>query len=190
MNKPILIAGAVLASLAAGAQAYAAPANAVGTVNVTGSVQAQCSSTSFSDTIALGELSNASTGALDTSLPNNTGLTKDFKVVCSSVTPTVVVSATRLQNGTAGASAGYTDVVDYTATATADLSAGGSTPVAYTTAASPPAPTSQALSDRLANPATAANLHVTLSNAHTVDPTAILTAGSYSGTITVTVQPT
>lgn len=187
MNKLLLLSAVAALAAGASAPAFAAAGDAVGSVGVTGSVAAKCTSASFSDTIVLNELA-ATNGTLDTSLPNNTGLTKSFKISCTSARPTVLVSATRLQNGTAGSSTGYTDVVDYTATAVATLADTSTSPTAYTTAAVLPGATSNHLTDRLAN--TATNLAVTLSAAHTTPATNILTAGSYSGTISITVQPT
>ena len=189
MKNVLLFASATSMAAALAAPAFATPAanSVTGSVNVTGSVAAFCSSQSFSDTIALNELSKPTDGTLDTTVPNNTGLTKSFKIVCTSALPTVDVSASRLA-ATGSTSPGFTNVIDYTATATAHLAGGGSTNVAYTTAATLPAATSTKLTDRLANAGT--NLDVTFSGAHTTNATDQLIAGTYASVITVTVEPT
>jgi hypothetical protein len=191
MKIALTTATGVALALAGASSAFAA----TGTVDVTGNVAALCSATSFSDTIALNELADTSTGRLDTNLTGAGGapnLTKSFAVVCTSAAPTVTVKATQLTNvtNTATPANGYTSTINYTATARAHLAAGGTaTPVVYDTTGTPAA-TSVQLAGPLANPGSGTNLDVTLSNAQTVVSTDILTAGAYKGQITVTVEPT
>lgn len=190
MNKFLTLTAAAAALMAAAAPALANPAGgtpATGSVNVTGSVAPKCSSSSFSSNIVLNELAKTD-GTLDTTLSSAANTSVGFTVQCSSANPTIQLSATRLVNGTTGASTGYTDTIDYTATATASKAGGGMTPVSYTTAVALPAATSTAIGDRIAT--TGPNLVVGVSNAHLQNITDHLTAGNYAATISVTVSPT
>lgn len=193
--KRIALAAIALGAFAAG-PAFAVPAGDVtGTVVVTGSVASKCvvipgSGGTFSDTIALGELAGDD-GALKSTLSGSTAGSPagsaSFRVNCNAALPTVTVSADRLDNGVAGASSGYTDVVDYTAAVDADLAGGSTEATAYTTAASLPSATVNPLADRLAN--AAANIRVKVYGL-TTDSGALLTAGSYDSTVSVTIAPT
>jgi hypothetical protein len=192
--KRFALAAAALGVLAAG-QAQAATGDVTGSVTVTGYVTSKCvvipnSGSTFSGTIPLGELAD-SDGTLRADLAGTSAGSPagavNFRVNCNAAKPTVTVSADRLDNGTAGAPSGYTDVIDYTAAVDADLAGGSTESTAYTTAASLPAPTVQQLSDRLAN----ASDNVTVKVYDLATPSgALLTAGSYDSTVTVVISPT
>ena len=101
-----------------------------GTINLTGTVAGQCSVTgggqSFSETINLGELSG-NDGRLRTDLTDaSPDAERNFSVVCTSATPRVRLSATRLATGTT-APTGYANNIDFTAQV-AVLQASGTPP--------------------------------------------------------------
>lgn len=192
--KHIALTAAVLGVLAAG-QAHAAAGDTTGSVTVTGYVTAKCvvipgGGSSFSGTIPLGELSGDD-GALKSDLSGSTAGSpagaQDFRVNCNASKPTVTVSADRLDNDVSGAPSGYVDVIDYTAAVDANLAGGSTESTAYTTAAALPSATQQQLSDRLAN--TSDNITVKVYDFETPSG-ALLTAGSYDSTVSVTISPT
>lgn len=191
--KRILLTAAALAALCG--PALAAPGDVEGTVNVTGHVTSKCvvipgAGSTFTDTIALGELADDD-GTLKAGLAGSTAASpagsSTFRVNCNAATPTVTVSATRLDNDVAGAPTGYADVIDYTATVDADLAGGSTEATAYTTAAVLPAATVNPLADRLAN--AAGNIRVKVHGLSTASG-ALLTAGDYDSVVSVTIAPT
>lgn len=187
----------VLLAAVASAAAIASPAvaqSATGSVTVTGSVADKCFAiTPISDTITLGELAlqtGTNAGTIDSAFSSNTGgLSRSFTVRCTTTTPSITVSAIPLTiSGNAGTAADYTGTVHYTSTLTAQKAGGGAdASAAYTTADTLPAATTTAVGDRLKNAAN--NVTVTVSNGSTTDGTDQLKAGSYSGTISITVAP-
>lgn len=194
MNKKILIGAAALLGLAIAPAAMAQ--TVTGTVNVTGSVAAKCvvitggSGGTFSGSIPLGELAQAD-GTLSTTLSGSTnaspGGSTQFRVNCNSAAPKVTLSSTRLAlTPSASAPTGYTGVIDYTAALDAALANSTTQTVSYVTAAALPAATVQNLSTSLAN--SAGNLTVKAYALNTASG-ALLMAGNYASTISITIEP-
>ena len=184
--KKFVIAAAAATSLGLIASPAAAQ-SASGTVNVTGSVAAKCTaSTPIGGNIVLNELAQ-SDGTVDSAFSNASNLFLDFTVRCTSPNPGLSLNATALANGTTGAGNGYADTVHYTSTLAAQKAGGGVASINYTTADVLPAASTGAIGDRLAN--VGDNIRVTVSNGTTTNTGDLLTAGSYSGTITLTVSP-
>jgi opacity protein-like surface antigen len=195
MNKILLTALA-----AASALAIATPAAAqdvTGTVNITGSVGEKCmvtgdgpASSSFTTTVALGELSQAD-GTMRTDLATSFdaggtgGSTMDFRVVCTTAAPEITVDADPIvaENVTSPPS-GYANTIDYVAHVQFDLVASGSQTVDNDTQA---ASTVEVLTDRLATGAD--NVHITATGFTTGTNDEILVADSYTGIINITIAP-
>jgi len=162
---------------------------ATGTINLTGTVTGRCSvvggGQAFSETINLGELAGGD-GRLRAALTDaSPDAIRSFSLVCTSATPRVELSATRLSTGTT-APTGYANNIDYTAQV-AVLQASGTPPqITYTTASSLPAPTNVQLTAPLAN--TADNVTIRVYSFGT-EAGALLVAGSYSSVIHVTISP-
>ena len=162
---------------------------ATGTINLTGSVAGRCSvvggGQAFSETIALGELSGTD-GRLRQDLTDaSPDATRSFSLVCTSATPRVRLSATRLATGTT-APAGYANNIDFTAQV-AVLQASGTPPqITYTTASSLPAPTDVQLTAPLANAADNVTLRV---YSFGTTAGALLVAGAYTSVILITISP-
>ena len=161
-----------------------------GTVNVTGTVAGRCGvvggGQSFTDTINLGELAG-NDGRLRTDLTDaSPDAVRNFSVVCTSATPRVRLSATRLSTPGAGP-AGFANNIDFTAQI-AVIQASGSPPqITYTTASSLPAPTNVALTAPLANAADNVTLRV---YSFGTAAGALLVAGDYTSVISITISPT
>jgi len=164
--------------------------SATGTINLTGSVAGRCSvvggGQAFSETISLGELAG-NDGRLRTDLTDaSPDATRSFSLVCTSATPRVRLSATRLSTGTT-APTGYANNIDYTAQV-AVLQASGTPPsISYATASSLPAPTDVQLTAPLANAADNVTLRV---YSFGTAAGALLVAGAYTSVILITISPT
>lgn len=177
-------------ALVAGSALWAIPASAQstsGTVNLSGTVAAKCTSAGgLSDNINLGELAIAN-GTVNSSFSSNVGgLTRSFTVTCTSANPQISVDAAPLVNAAVLApTSGYTNTVHYTATMTASKAAGGSTSAIDTSNVA--GSTASSVGGHLANGAN--NIVVTVSNGNTTSATDLLEAGSYAGTISLTVSP-
>jgi len=186
---------AYLSLAAASAIALASPAAAqtvTGTVDITGTVAAKClvvpaNSSTFAASVNLLELAKAD-GTLEDSAVLESRFTAatgslSAKVICTSATPTVAVTASPLLN-VATADPGYTNRIDYTANIDVVTVSGS---VDVDDLSSNPAATSTTLSARLAN--SPDNVTVDAS-AFTATSGALLVAGTYNGQIVVTVTPT
>lgn len=182
----------VIALLLAGAPGLAFAQSATGTINLTGTVTPKCAvaggqnASVFSGAIGLGELS-AQNGQLRPDLTGGTvaGASQSFQVVCNSATPTVKLSASPLTGNAAGAApAGYSKVINYTATVDVVQSSGSFPQLTQT---SNNAQASQALTAPIAN---AANNVTVGANSFNTASGAILMSGDYAGTITVEISPT
>ncbi|MFI4933450.1 MAG: hypothetical protein ACHP7N_02420 [Caulobacterales bacterium] len=188
MNKLLLLTAAALAGLASGP----AFADATGTVNVTGTVGAKCAiSGPTSQNLEVNELSQAN-GTVVPNFDNAGSKQVSFSVICTSGNPTLKLSATALTYSAAFVAPGYTHVVHYTSTLTANA-ASGTDPAAltYTTADVLPGQVSEPVGGPLKNALN--NLTVAISNSHTTTATDLLAASptdGYVGTITVVVSPT
>jgi hypothetical protein len=172
MNR-LLFTAAIL-GLAIPAAASAQAAAVTGTVTVTGAVAARCQFTTGNASIDIPELSDTSTSALD---PATVSGAPHATLVgwCNGTASTIQVEAQPLLN-TATAPTGFTNRVDYTATATANsVSVTDNSLVANSdnTAASVGIFTG--------------NIDVGLSQA--TSPTGKLIAGAYLGHVIVTLTP-
>jgi hypothetical protein len=186
MKKLLLLATATAFVGFAAAPAFAATGDATGTVTVNGNVTAKCSASSSTDTIEVGELSDATGHVVGTFTSSPTA---HLTFTCTSALPTVAVTATHL-TGPATTDAGYTNVVNYTATVTPIIVGGGpnsALPVYHTVDAS--GVNSVKLDARLANASN--NIEVDVSGPNT-DGGLLVASGvdGYTGTVTVTVSPT
>jgi hypothetical protein len=167
-----------------------AQGQAVGTINITGVVTGRCSvlggGQAFSDSINLGELAGAD-GRLRADLTDaSPDAERKFSLVCTSATPSVRLSTTRLSNGTT-APTGYASDIDFTSQV-AVLQASGTPPaITYTTASALPPATNVQLTGPLASAADNITLRV---YGFTTDAGALLVAGAYTSVITITISPT
>lgn len=150
--------------------------DATGTVDVQGSVAGRCLFTTPNDSIALGELalsgSGTDAGKLKESVVN--AGTAQLVGWCNNAAATMEVEATKLTN-TATAVSGFTNSIDYTATASANGKSASDT----TTTAGAGTPTDVGMFTGAVD--------ITLSNAATDG--SLLVAGDYTGLITVTLKP-
>ncbi len=184
MKKIALAAIAAAATLVSAQPAFA---QASGTVQVNGTVAAKCAAiTPISGTIALGELANANGTIEGTFAGNSGGLTRQFTVRCTGANPNLSVKASPLVNAAVTTPAsGYTNTVHYTATMSATKAGGGST--SLSNLSSNANATTGAVGDRLA--ASANNITLAISAGTTADAGAVLEAGTYSGSVALTVSP-
>lgn len=172
MRKSLCIAIVPLTLLASPALAQ----SVTGTVDITGSVAGRCLFTIPNEVIDLGELSLSGTdgnaGKLNTAVVNGRNAT--LVGWCNSASASMEVEATKLTN-TASIANGFTNTIDYLATATANqVDATDTTTVA---GAGTPANVGMFTGSVL----------VTLSNAATDG--SLLVAGDYSGEVVVTLKP-
>jgi hypothetical protein len=183
--KKMIIAALTATSAFIAMPAAAQPVAASGTVNVTGSVQPKCTAiTPIEGTITLNELAVAN-GTVDSAFSNNSGgLSKSFTVRCTSANPGLSVTAAPLTTTSTG-TPGYTGTVHYTATLTAAKAGGGNATVIDTSNVA--AATTGSVTDRLAN--SNDNVSIAISNGNTTNGADLLEAGSYTGTIAITVSP-
>lgn len=197
MKKYLLLSAGV--AIAAAANPVAA--QSVGTVNVTGNVAGRCSVVapggsavqSFSGTIGLGQLDDAD-GTLKTSLEGTTagsagGTPVETRVVCTSASVNVDVTADTLANGTRGTApaTGYANEINYTAEMQVALASGSTDKVIFDTAAAANATAAKTVG-RLA----ASGNNVTVKAygfASKGGSAGLLVAGAYTSTITVNIAP-
>ena len=183
-------------SAAAAMIAMASPAaaqNVTGTVNITGTVAPKClvapgAGNTFSQTVALGELSQAD-GRLATDLATRFqsigGAGLQARVVCTTAAPTISVDATEITSA-APSEAGYANRIDFTANVAVTTVTGSASFSNSSTAA---ALAATAIGGRLANNGTS-NIAITTSNFATPNPTDLLVAATdYSGRIVVVIAP-
>lgn len=196
----------VFAALAASTVAFAAPAAAAvgdvtGTITINGTVASKCSviesgggvSSSFAATVDMGELSGGDGKLLPTATlattfnagGTGTAATLDFRVVCTSATPGISVTANPiLHSGGGTPDAGYDNRVDYKANAAFTLVSGSQT---VSDTSSSAGATTASLTGRLAG-GSSNNVTVTADTFSTPN-SGVLTAGSYSGTIDIVISP-
>lgn len=173
----LAISACALGLLAAGPAL--AREDVTGTVTVEGTVAAKCMFTTDSDSVVIPELA-ADTGHLDPATVNTQ--TAQLAGWCNGTAATMSVEANHLEGDYAGAAVGgFTDRVDYTATATALTGAAGTTPSAASddsSVAGAGAPVAVGLF--------ASDVAVSFSNA---SATGRLIAGGYAGSVDVTLSP-
>jgi hypothetical protein len=180
----------VALTLAAATAAVATPAaaqTASGTVTVTGTVASKCTTaTNLNASINLGELALAN-GKVDPAFASNVGgLSRSFTVTCTSPNATLSVEALPLVNAAiVTPTAGYTNTVNYTATLSANKAPSGTASAVDLsgTAGATTAPVGGHLL------AAANNVTVSVSTGATAGATDLLEAGSYSGSILISVAP-
>lgn len=175
----VMIAAAALASAPAFAQAS-------GTVQVNGTVAAKCSAREpIGGTINLGELAKDD-GTVDKAFSNaRDGLSKNFTIICNGSNPQLSVKANPLVNAAASNSPnGYTNTVHYTAKLAAKGAKGNTTFITNLSNNNGGA-TTGLIGDRLA--AEANNVTLSIGEGITSDSIAILEAGSYTGTVNITI---
>ncbi len=178
-----------ISALFAASALVSAPAlaQASGTVDISGTVAAKCAAvTPLTGNITLGELAKAD-GTVDPSFSgNNGGLTRNFTVRCNGANPQVSVNARPLVNAAAqNSQSGYTNTVHYTASVTARTAKGNSTLIedqSLSTGA-----TVGNLGDRIAS--TSDNISLRIGSGLTTDSVALLEAGTYQGSVEITVAP-
>lgn len=193
----------LLAALASSAL-IATPAAAqsmTGTVTINGHVSSKCvvgplpsTTSSFSQTVDLGELDQANGTLQSPGTLTTTFGTVGAQVLCNSANPKITVTSAPLLASSAGSpttlSNGYANTIDYTAHVSVTTVSGSFGPV---DAASNPgsAVGPSAIGAALANNG-ANNVAVTADNwtsRATTPATALLVADTYSGTITFTISP-
>lgn len=187
-----------LAALAAAMMAIPAPALAVtGTVTIDGTVTDKCivtnigstASPDFGGVIHLNDLDDPTTGKLRTISPVSSSSSSElnFRVVCTTATPAVSVTANPLVNGPGTAPSGYAATVHYNSAVAFDIADASPTTVNTNTVTTPTAGTT--LPGRLASVGPT-NIHVSADTFRTSDINAVLMAGNYAGSIVITVTPT
>lgn len=177
--KTSLIAAAALGLLAAPAMAEENGSDVTGTVSIDGSVAAKCLFTIGSDAVVIPELADAS-GFLDASTVNTQ--TAELEGWCNGAASTMTVEAAHMEGDYAGAPvAGFTDRIDFTATATALTGAEGSTPTAASDTTTVAGAGTGVGVGLFASP-----IAVTFSAAQA---SGRLIAGDYAGSVDVTLSP-
>jgi hypothetical protein len=151
--------------------------DATGTVDIDGTVAGRCLFTTPNQTISLGEMAlggtDTSAGKLDTSKVN--GRSATLVGWCNSAAAGMTVQAFPLEN-TADAASGFTNRVDFTATATANSASANDTTLTPLEGA--PVAVGMFTGDVV----------VALSNASALG-NALLVAGTYDGSVEVTLSP-
>jgi type 1 fimbria pilin len=175
MKKHVLIIGSLLAVSASPALSQSIGV-AVGTVDIRGTVGSRCQVVApDTKTINVGEMTGNS-GILDPTVINNRAET--LSVWCNQASASMEVEALPLLN-TASVGTGFTNRIDYTATATIGGISGPTANDTSTTSAVG-APTPIGLSS--------GTINVVLSNAAS-NGGPLLIAGAYSGRVLVTLRP-
>jgi hypothetical protein len=192
MKKTFLTIATIAATTVIAGSAFAQAAAVTGSVEVKGTVGAKCrvapgAGSTFSGVIDFGALDKAD-GTLDTAKAdqNASVVTGAFRVLCSGGATNATISATPMIN-TATAPAGYTNTVGYTATATISLAGGGSAAPTIASGLTPTGATSAATPLGLLSAAAGPNIVVSAGTLASSGD--VLVAGSYTGNITVTINP-
>lgn len=107
-----------------------------------------------------------------------------FRVVCTTATPVVSVTAAPMVNPTGSAIGGYANTVHFTADANFFV-VGGTDNFEVSTDGT--ATSGGTLSNRLATGSD--NVQIDLSNFHTPGAADVLTSGTYTGTVSITISP-
>jgi len=173
----LVIAAAALAASPAFAQAS-------GTVQMTGSVAAKCTAIQpIAGSIDLGELAKDD-GTVDQAFSKaKNGLTTNFTVRCNGSNAQLSVEAKPLINTAATQAEGYANTVHYKATLAAQTAAGNTSSVADQSISAGAAMSNVAGKLKAA----ANNVTLTIGEGATQNSTAILEAGTYNGSVDVTI---
>lgn len=178
-----------LSTLAVAAIALAASpafAQASGSVQVTGNVAPKCTAVQLDGTIALGELAKED-GTVDRAFANATNNgTVEFTVLCNGSNPQLSVEAKPLVNTAATDGDGYTNTVHYTAEVQAQGAKGNATTIADQSLST--GATTGRVGERLK--VAQNNVSLSIGEGITENSTAVLQAGTYQGTVDVTITAT
>lgn len=189
MKKIALIAMTAAAAIATPAMAQST--SVTGTIDITGTVAPKCFvigqavGSTFGTTVPMGELAQAN-GTLKASADLSAqfltvgGAALDARVLCTTATPNVSVTAEPLVN-TVAADTGYDNSIDFTADVTFTR-VGGTTLVSDLS--SNPAASTATLPTRLTGTGTNVEVRTSAWNA-----SGVLVAGDYTGKITVVIAP-
>lgn len=178
--------------------AAAAPANAQGvtsgTVTIEGTVGEKCivtdagdvPSPDFGGLISLGALDDTDGTLRDIGTIAASSNLDDlgFRVVCTTASPLVSVTADPMVNPGGSATGGYANTVHFTADANFFVVGGTDTFQVVTDGTDTNGGT---LSNRLATGPD--NVQIDLSNFHTPGTADVLTSGTYTGTVSITISP-
>ena len=196
MKRALLLAATVAGLAFAGAASAQAP-SVTGTVTVTGNVPQRCfvvggnSSTSFSGTIPLGDLTGGSGTTLSAALSGSTAASPagsySAQVSCTSSNVAVSLLATELDAGLGAPSGTYSSTIDYTAGLKLTLDSAGTGTFSYNTATNTSAVTGTTGAP-LAN--TAGNVVVSAYALSTKGGPNLRASNAYVSTITVGIAPT
>jgi hypothetical protein len=191
MKNTVTVAGALALALAA---QPAAAQDVSGTITIEGTVSDKCIVTDpgdnpgpdFGGFIDLGPIddTDGTLRNIGTIAAANNLSDLSFRVVCTTATPSVSVTAAPMVNPTGLVTAGYANTVHFTADANFSVVGGTDTFTVITDGTSTAGGT---LTDRLATGAD--NVQVDLSNFRTPAPAEVLTAGTYTGTVLITISP-
>jgi len=187
-------AGAIAFLALAAAASPAAAQSVSGTVTITGTVGDKCivtdagddPNTDFGGIIDLGALdaTNGTLRPIGTILASSNLANLGFRVVCTTAAPRVAVTAAPMVNPAATATTGYANTVHFTADANFSVVGGTNN---YEVVTDGTATAGGVLTNRLATGPD--NVQVDLSNFHTPSATDVLTAGTYTGTVSITISP-
>ena len=173
MHRPLLAAAAAL--IAPAVASAAPPVSATGTVTVDGSVAVRCQFTTGTATITLGELAKPD-GAFDPATVD--GQNRTLQGWCNGASSSMTVNAASLVNVTSPPT-GFSNQVDFTATALANSQSATDTNSTDNTAGSP-----------VTVGAFSGDIKVTLSASSSHGgPTLKMVAGAYAGDVLVTLTP-
>ena len=198
MNRNAWVASATAALVMALAAGTASAADAVGTLTVTGTVASKCTvitggtaggvlfSSNFGATTELSDSSGHLISNFGAFTSNGAG---DFQINCNKANPSITLAASPMTT-TDAAPTGYANTVSYTAYADIGaISGANATSTVTRTVASGASTGPTGLGSGLYVRNIANNVVVRADTFHTAAPSDILVAGSYSGTITLTLTP-
>lgn len=173
----LIVAAAALVAVPAFAQAS-------GTVNVAGNVAAKCTALQpITGSIDLGEMAKDD-GTIDQAFSKATnGLTTNFTVRCNGSNAQISVDAKPLVNTAATQADGYASTVHYKATVAAQTATGSTSSVADQSISA--GATTSNVAGKLK--ASANNVTLTIGEGATQNSNAILEAGSYNGSVDITI---
>lgn len=173
LKRILIVAPLALAAV----PAFAQSAGSTGTVTIDGTVASRCLFTTPNETISLGEMALSGAGTDAGRLDTSTVDTRSATLVgwCNNAAAGMTVEAFPLVN-LASAATGFTNRVDYTATADANAASASDTSLAAG------AGTTQSVG------MFTGNIVVTLSNS-SAPGNALLVAGDYDGRVEVTLTP-
>lgn len=187
-------AGSIAVLMLAAAAAPAAAQSTSGKVTIEGTVGDKCIVTDAGDVpspdfggfinlgaldAADGKLRNIGTIAASSNLGD-----LGFRVVCTTASPVVSVTAAPMVNPTGSATGGYANTVHFTADANFFVVGGNNN---YQVVTDGTATSGGTLTNRLATGPD--NVQISLSNFHTPGTADVMTSGTYTGSVSITISP-